>query len=109
VPASIYSMFWVRDEPSRLGGDDPEAQERIKTRTAERIAHCWAVMESQLKPDRFLLGPDLTVLDLYVATASRWTPRRERFAQVAPRMHAVVERVDALPELRGFWERRFPT
>jgi GST-like protein len=26
VPASIYSLFWVRDEPSRLGGPDPEVQ-----------------------------------------------------------------------------------
>src|ERR1041384_5884741 len=22
LPASIYSLFWVRDDPSRLGGDD---------------------------------------------------------------------------------------
>lgn len=108
VPASIYSMFWVRDDPSRLGGDDPAAQARIKDRTAGRIADCWAAMESQLTPDRFLLGEELTVLDLYVAVASRWTPRRQRFAEVAPRMHAVVERVDALPELKAFWAERFP-
>ena len=109
VPASIYSMFWVRDDPSRLGGDDPQAQETIKLRTAERIADCWAKMESQIEPGRYLLGPDLTVLDLYVATASRWTPRRAKFAEVAPRMSEVVKRVDALPELREFWARRFPS
>lgn len=108
VPASIYSMFWVRDDPSRLGGDDPAAQARIKDRTAERIAACWAAMERQIAPDRFLLGEELTVLDLYVAVASRWTPRRRRFAEVAPRMHAAVERVDALPELKTFWAKRFP-
>ncbi|MBA4805185.1 MAG: glutathione S-transferase family protein [Brevundimonas sp.] len=109
IPASIYSMFWVRDEPSRLAGDDPAAQAFIRARTAERIAHCWGVMESQLAPGRFLLGDELTVLDLYVAVASRWTPRRRRFAEVAPRMHAVMERVDALPELHEFWLRRFPS
>jgi GST-like protein len=108
VPASIYSMFWVRDEPSRLGGDDPDDQERIKVRTAERIAQCWGIMESQIEPGRFLLSDDLTVLDLYVATASRWTPRRERFAEVAPRMSAVMQRVDALPELKAVWAKRFP-
>ena len=108
VPAAIYSMFWVRDEPSRLGGDDPAAQARIRARTAERIANCWGVMESQLRPDRFLLGPELTVLDLYVAVASRWTPHRERFHQVAPQMGEVMRRVDDLPELRDFWPRRFP-
>ena len=108
VPAAVYSMFWVRDEPSRLAGDDATAQETIKIRTAERIADCWAAMESQIEPDRFLLGPDLTVLDLYVSVASRWTPNRKRFHEVAPRMGEVMRRVDALPELAEFWAERFP-
>ena len=108
VPAAIYSMFWVRDEPSRLVGDDPTTQAVLKARTAERIAECWRIMESQITPGRFLLGAEPTVLDLYVAVASRWTPRRRRFAVEAPRMTEVVRRVDALPELVDFWAARFP-
>lgn len=108
IPASIYSMFWVRDVPSRLGGDDPAAQETIRARTAERIADCWGVMEGQITPGRWLLGDEMTVLDLYVATASRWTPGRARFAEVAPRMAEVVARADRLPELQAFWAERFP-
>ncbi|KQY79243.1 MULTISPECIES: glutathione S-transferase family protein [unclassified Brevundimonas] len=108
VPAAVYSMYWVRDDPARLAGADPAAQALIRTRTAERIADCWAKMESQIVPDRFLLGPEPTVLDLYVAVASRWTPHRRRFHEVAPRMGAVMRRVDALPELEAFWAERFP-
>lgn len=108
VPAAVYSMFWVRDEPSRLAGDDPAAREMIKVRTADRIADCWAAMESEITPGRFLLGPELTVLDLYVSVASRWTPHRRRFHEVAPRMGEVMRRVDALPELTAFWAERFP-
>ena len=108
VPAAVYSMYWVRDEPSRLAGDDPAAQEMIRVRTAERIAGCWAAMENQIAPDRFLLGAELTVLDLYVSVASRWTPHRGRFHKVAPRMGEVMRRVDALPELKDFWAERFP-
>ena len=108
IPASIYSMFWVRDEPSRLVGDDAAAQEQIRQRTAERIAECWRVMDRQITPGRFLLGDDLSVLDLYVAVVSRWTPRRARFTIEAPRMAEVVRRVDALPGLQDFWARRFP-
>lgn len=108
VPASIYSMYWVRDTPSRLAGDDPDDQARILERTAERIAECWRTMDGQITPGRFLLGDELSVLDLYVATASRWTPRRRRFYAEAPRMADVVRRVDALPELKAFWEARFP-
>jgi len=108
VSAAVYSMYWVRDTPARLGGDDPAAQQTILERTADRIANCWATMESQIVPDRFLLGPEPTVLDLYVAAASRWAPHRKRFHEVAPRMGAVMRRVDALPELQDFWAERFP-
>ena len=108
VPAAIYSMYWVRDVPERLAGDDPEDQARILQRTEDRIAECWGMMDRQIEPGRFLLGDTLTVLDLYVAVASRWTPRRARFYEVAPKMAAVVKRVDELPELRGFWAERFP-
>lgn len=108
VPAAIYSLFWVRDDPSRLGGPDPEVQARIKAATAERILDCWGMMERQVAPGRYLLGDELTVLDLYVAVVSRWGPRRVRFYEVAPRMAQVVRRVDADPRLATFWEKRFP-
>lgn len=108
VPAAIYSMFWVRDEPSRLAGDDPAAQARIKERTAERVAECWRTMGAQVRPDPWLCGAKMTVLDLYVAVVSRWTPRRRRFYVEAPAMADLVRRVDALPELQAFWAERFP-
>ncbi len=108
IPASIYSLFWVRDDPSRLCGDDPEVQARIKAATAERIVDCWRMMESQVSPGRYLLGDELSVLDLYVTVVSRWGPRRVRFYEVAPRMAEVVKRVDADPRLAAFWSERFP-
>jgi len=108
ISAAVYSMFWVRDVPSRLVGDDAAAQAEVRLRTAERIANCWGLMDSQITPGRFLLGEDLSVLDLYVAVASRWTPRRTRFYAEAPRMAEVMRRVDALPELQPFWSTRFP-
>jgi len=106
VPASIYALYWIRDEPTRLVPADLAAQ--VKARTAERIAECWGMMESQLTPGRYLLGEDMTVLDLYVAVVSRWGPRRRRFYEVAPRMTEVVRRVDADPRLERFWSERFP-
>ena len=108
VPAAIYSLFWVRDDPSRLVGPDAALQAAVKAATAERIAACWAMMEGQLSPGRYLLGDELTVLDLYVAVVSRWGPRRRRFYEVAPRMAEVVRRVDADPRLAAFWAARFP-
>lgn len=108
IPASIYSLYWARDEPSRLVGPDEAAQAQVLARSAERISACWATMENQITPGRYLLGGQLTVLDLYVTVVSRWRPLRPRFHQVAPRMGEVVRRVDALPELAAFWAERFP-
>ena len=77
-------------------------------RTAERIAQCWGIMEAQISPGRYLLGDDMTVLDLYVAVVSRWTPRRKRFYAAAPRMAEVTRRVDDDPRLTAFWAERMP-
>jgi GST-like protein len=65
-------------------------------------------MDEQIQPRRFLLGDTLGVLDLYVATVSRWSPRRQRFYREAPKMAEVVQRVDADPRLAEFWQARFP-
>jgi GST-like protein len=112
IPAAIYSMYWVRDLPSRLVGDDEAVQTLMLERTAERIADCWAVMGRQIGPTLtsggFLMGETVSVLDLYVTAVSRWSPRRKRFAEVAPKMAEVVRRVDALPALEEFWSRRWP-
>lgn len=108
LPAAIYSMFWVRDEPSRLV-PDPAAQAAMLERSADHIAHCWQLMDSQIdEPAPYLLGEKLSMLDLYVTVMSRWTPGRRRFYRVAPRMARVVRRVDADPRLAEFWAARFP-
>ncbi|MDM0040664.1 glutathione S-transferase family protein [Variovorax sp. J22G21] len=108
VPAAIYSMYWVRDEPSRLT-PEAAAQATMLTRTAERIAECWHLMDAQLQGDTpWLLGDRIGMLDLYVAVVSRWTPGRARFYREAPRMAEVVRRVDAEPRLADFWAARYP-
>jgi GST-like protein len=108
IPGQIYPMYWVRDVPSRLAGEDPAAQQRVLDRAAERIAECWAAMDRQVRPAPFILGERMTVLDLYVTVVSRWTPHRRRFYAVAPKLAEVVRRVDADPRLQRLWAERFP-
>jgi GST-like protein len=109
--AAIYSLFWIRDDPARLTGHAEAGGEiwgEIRARTADRIAECWGVMDAGVDPGRYILGDDLTVLDVAVTVMSRWTPRRRRFYEVAPKMTEVVRRVDAEPRLRALWAARFP-
>ena len=107
VSAAIYSLYWVKDDPARLV-PDPAAQPALVARTLDRISECWGIMERQVAPSRYILGDELTVLDLYVTVVSRFRPRRQRFYEVAPRMGEVVRRVDADPRLKDFWPERFP-
>ena len=107
VPAAIYPMYWVRDVPSRLAAD-AAAEAVILERTADRIADCWAMMAAQLSAGDYLLGDQMTLLDLYVAVVSRWTPGRLRFYEVAPGLAGPVRRTDEDPRLAALWAERFP-
>ncbi len=107
VSAAIYALYWIRDDPSRLS-DDEEVQAVIRQRIAERMAECWRVMDGQVKPGLYILGDELSVLDLYVTVISRWGPGRRRFYAEAPKMAEVVKRVDGDPKLTSFWAERFP-
>ena len=49
ISASIYSMYWVRDVPSRLAAD-AAGETAILERTNERIADRWRIMDSQVTP-----------------------------------------------------------
>jgi len=105
VASQIYGLVWVRDDPSRLAVD--KAHEAvIMERTAERRQFCWRVMDAQVTPGHYLLGDDLTVLDLYVTVISTWGPGRARFRDAAPGLAEVVVRVDADPRLRTLWAER---
>lgn len=107
IPAAIYAMFWVRDVPSRLA-EGAAAEAVISARTVDRIAECWRAMDAQVRPAPFILGEQLSLLDLNVTVVSRWTPGRRRFYAEAPRLADVVRRVDADPRLTAFWAERFP-
>src|SRR5581483_11324477 len=107
VSSAIYALYWIADAPARVV-DRAEDRDAAKAHIFERIAQCWGVMGAQLRPGRFLLGDDLSVLDLYVATASRWSPGRRRFYEAAPGLADAIRRTDAEPRLTALWAARFP-
>jgi GST-like protein len=105
VSAQIYALVWARDDPGRLAADEAH-KPVILERTAERMAYCWRMMDAQVSPSRYILGEDLSVLDLYVTVVSCWGPRRVRFYQEAPKLAEVVRRVDQDARLLEFWAER---
>jgi GST-like protein len=108
ISAQIYAFYWIRDAPGRVAAD--KAHEAVLLeRTAARIREAWATMDAGIAPaGRFLLGDEISVLDLYMTVVSRWGPRRKAFYLAAPRLGEVVRAVDAEPRLAALWAERFP-
>jgi len=107
VSSAIYSLHWIKPDVTRIGAP-ADSRDAVVEAVHERIAFCWAHMDAQISPGRYLLGNELTVLDLYVTVVSRFGPWRKRFYAAAPQMTPVVKRVDAEPRLAEFWARRYP-
>ena len=107
VSSAIYALHWIKPDVGRIGAPQG-ARDDVVRAVHERIAFCWRTMDSQMRPSTYLLGDDLSVLDLYVAVISRFGPWRERFYVEAPRMTPAIKRVDDEPRLKALWERRFP-
>lgn len=107
VSSAIYALHWIKPDVRRIGAPE-SAREAVVQAVHDRITFCWSTMDAQLTPGRFLLGEALTVLDLYVATVSRFGPWRQRFAEAAPGLAAAVQRVDDEPRLVSLWTARFP-
>lgn len=107
VSSSIYALFWIKGDPMRIAAGKEDAP-RVIDRVHDRIADCWRKMDEQITPGRYILGDELSVLDLYVTVVSRFGPWRTRFYKTAPKMAEIVRRVDADPRLENFWARRYP-
>jgi GST-like protein len=107
VSAAIYAFAWIKDDPMRIVAGKEHAQ-HVLDRVNDRIADCWRMMEGEIAPGRYILGDELSVLDLYVTVISRFPPGRARFYKSAPKMAEIVRQVDADPRLKEFWAKRFP-
>jgi GST-like protein len=109
VSSAIYAHYWLKDDPSRLV-PDKALHKVVNDRLEARMLACWAIMEAGVAgySGPYILGEDLSVLDLYVTVVSRFRPRRQRFYAVAPRLGEVARRVDADPRLAALWANRYP-
>lgn len=107
IAANIYAMYTIGDFPARwVEGEATQAH--LKAKSVERTKACWGVLEAQLAPSPYLLGPKMTALDLYVAMISRWRPGRAWFRDACPKLVAAIDLTESHPEVKPVWERNFP-
>ncbi len=106
VVANIYPTFTFADDPARFV---PEEGARAGFRAAvdAYAQRLYGMLETEAGAPWFL-GERFSALDLYTAVFTRWRPRRAWFAEHAPKLHAIAERMDGLRKLKPVWERNFP-
>lgn len=101
VVAQLYPGFAYADNPQLFV---PEGQAAFRAAVhAHREGRLRVWGEAAGAP--WFLGERFSALDLYAATMTRWTPRRAWFAQHTPKLAAIAQRVDAMPELAAWRER----
>jgi GST-like protein len=106
VPANLYAVFAFRDFPARWV-EGEEAQNAFREKTNQRLREYWLILESQLNPHPYLLGAEMTALDLFLAMCSRWGPGRAWITENCPKITASVLLTEQHPVVKKVWERNF--
>jgi GST-like protein len=106
IPANIYAMFDLGDEPSRWV-DGEETQKALKEKSVGQQKFFWRLMETNLAPSPYVLGSAMTALDVYIAMVSRWRPGRAWFNESCPKLAAAVALTEQHPVVAKVWEKNF--
>jgi GST-like protein len=104
--ASLYPVFTYADVPARFVPEET-AREGFRAAVDAYAQRLYGVLEAQARGPWFL-GERFSALDLYLSVMTRWRPRRAWFGENTPKLHAIAQRVDALPELQAVWTRNYP-
>jgi GST-like protein len=103
IVANCYAAIGVIDYPERWTGSrkDKDANETLRKGARKRLHKLWSLFAEQFDAghSRFLFGEQLTAADLLAAVVSRWSGARAHLAKKHPALHALVERVEAHPQV----------
>src|SRR5438552_12585601 len=73
IAGNMYPAISVYDFPERWVKSDA-ARAELKDGAVERLEVYWTMLEQALKPAPYLLGGEMSALDVYAAMLSRWEP-----------------------------------
>jgi GST-like protein len=106
VVANVYPTFTYADDPSRFVQVE-SARQAFRDSVDLYAQRLWRIADEAAASPWFL-GERFSALDIYVATMTRWRPRRAWFAENCKALTAIAIKVDAEPRLQRVWERNFP-
>ncbi len=99
LASAVYPTFNYGDSPERYVPSGVAAK-ALRAATDRRREALWRQLERVIIPEPWLLGRQLTALDVYVAVMSEWRPGRAWFTAECRRLAAVARQVRGLEILR---------
>lgn len=109
IAANCYSAIGIIDFPERFCADlDEAARERIDRGTRAQLHRQWEIFADLFPARPFLNGTAPGALDLMALVVSRWSGSRAHLAAQRPDFHALLLRLEALPELAPVLARHWP-
>jgi GST-like protein len=103
--ANVYPTYTYADDPSRFV-TAKEAQQSFRDAVDRYACGLYSLLEREAGEPWFL-GGRFSALDVYLAVMTRWRPRREWFAEHAPRLFAIATKAEALDRLAAVWGANF--
>ncbi|MBV8603315.1 MAG: glutathione S-transferase family protein [Pelomonas sp.] len=111
IAANCYALISVIDFPDRYCIDVDEATtQRMRDGTRATLHRHWKIFADEFAATEqpFLGGAVPGALDLLAGVVSRWSATRKALAQRRPAFHALLQRVDAHPQLAPVFARHWP-
>jgi GST-like protein len=106
IAGNMYPAISVRDFPERWVKSDT-ARAELKDGAVERLKAYWTMLEQAFKPAPYLLGSQLTALDVYAAMLSRWSPGRAWVDAHCRQVAAALALAEQDPAVARVWARNF--
>ncbi len=106
IAGNMYPAISVVDFPERWVKSEA-ARAELKDGAVERLKVYWTLLEQALKPAPYLLGSEMTALDMYAAMLSRWEPGRAWVDEHCPRVASALALAEQDPIVAHVWERNF--
>jgi GST-like protein len=106
IAGNMYPAISVVDFPERWVKSDA-ARAELKDGAVERLKTYWTLLEQALRPAPYLLGSEMTALDVYAAMLSRWEPGRAWVGEHCRQVASALALAEQDPIVARVWERNF--
>lgn len=112
IAANCYAAIGVIDYPERWCADATKPlKERIRRGARARLHRHWEIFADTFSvtvPGPFLGGAAPGALDLLAAVVSKWSGARAHVRAARPEFSALLQRIDAHPQVAPVFARHWP-